>query len=117
MGHHVERDVAESMFAAWERWDLDTIGATLAEDAVDERPQSGGRFVGRANIMGMYRQVPGPPQISWRSIRGGPPCLWVAKGTVEYGEAPVHLCRYRRIGGGAGGHSPLPFRRAFRPAG
>jgi hypothetical protein len=91
MTHHLERDVAaEGMFAAWERWDLDTIGAMLAEDAVDERPQSGERFVGRANIIGMYREVPGPPQITWRSVRGGP-FVWVAEGTVDYGEGPVHL--------------------------
>ena len=90
MSHQSERDIAEDLFAAWERWDLDTIGAMLAEDAVDERPQSGERFVGRANILGMYREVPGPPQITWRSVRGGP-LLWVGEGIVEYGEGPVHL--------------------------
>jgi ketosteroid isomerase-like protein len=81
---------AAKLFAAWERWDLDAIGALVADDAVDTRPQSGERFTGRANIMGMYQEVPGPPRISWRSIRGGPH-VWIAEGTVEYGEGPVHL--------------------------
>ena len=47
------RDTAAKLFAAWERWDLDTVGSLVADDAVDERPQSGERFVGRSNIMGM----------------------------------------------------------------
>src|SRR3712207_2392729 len=81
---------AHRLFAAWERWDLDAVESLVAEDAVDTRPQSGERFVGRANIMGMYREVPGPPRITWRTVRGGPD-VWVAQGTVEYGEGPVHI--------------------------
>ena len=42
------REAAENYFAAWERWDLDTVGTFTAENAVDERPQSGERFVGRS---------------------------------------------------------------------
>ena len=62
----------------------------VAAEATDNRPQSGERFVGRATIMAMYREVPGPPRITWTSVRGGP-TLWVAQGIVEYGEGPVHL--------------------------
>ena len=93
------REAAERLFAAWERWDLDTIGSLLADDAVDGRPQSGERFVGRANIIGMYREVPGPPRIRWRSVRGGP-AVWVAEGTVEYGEGPVQLVGVVELGHG-----------------
>jgi SnoaL-like domain len=74
----VARDAAAKLFAAWERWDLDAVGSLVADDAVDERPQSGERFVGRSNIMGMYAEVPGPPRIRWRSIVGGP-SVWVAE--------------------------------------
>ena len=84
------RDAAAKLFAAWERWDLDTVGSLVADDAVDERPQSGERFVGRRNIMGMYAEVPGPPRIVWRSIRGGA-SVWVAEGIVDYGEGPVNI--------------------------
>jgi len=81
---------ARKLFAAWERWDLDTVGSLVAEEAVDERPQSGESFIGRANIMGMYAEVPGPPQIRWRSVLGGP-SVWVAEGKVDYGEGPVSI--------------------------
>jgi hypothetical protein len=86
----VARDAAAKLFAAWERWDLDTVGSLVADDAVDERPQSGERFVGRSNIMGMYAEVPGPPRIRWRSIVGGP-SVWVAEGLVDYGEGTVNI--------------------------
>jgi SnoaL-like domain len=83
-------EAAEKYFAAWEQWDLDTVDALTAENAVDERPQSGERFVGRSNIMGMYAEVAGPPRIRWRSIVGGP-AVWVAEGIVDYGEGPVNI--------------------------
>lgn len=90
MTKHTNGQAAEKLFAAWERWDLDTVEALVGDDAIDSRPQSGERFVGRSNIMAMYREVPGPPRIAWRSVRGGP-AVWVAEGIVEYGEGPVHL--------------------------
>jgi hypothetical protein len=90
MARGPDADAAERLFAAWERWDLDTVGALYAEAAVDTRPQSGERFAGRDRIMGMYHEVPGPPRIAWRSVRGGP-VVWVAEGVVEYGEGPVHI--------------------------
>jgi hypothetical protein len=76
----LSRETAEKLFAAWERWDLDTVGVLVADNAIDERPQSGERFVGRSNIMGMYAEVPGPPRIPWRSIVGGS-SAWVAEGS------------------------------------
>jgi hypothetical protein len=90
MTERTNGEAADRLFAAWERWDLETVEALLAENAIDTRPQSGERFIGRANIIGMYREVPGPPRISWASTRGGPH-VWVAEGTVEYGEGPVQL--------------------------
>ncbi len=90
MGTERNSMAAQMLFDAWQRWDLDRIESLVADDAVDGRPQSGERFVGRADIMGMYREVPGPPRITWRRVRGGP-TVWVAEGSVEYGEGPVHL--------------------------
>jgi SnoaL-like domain len=87
---HVGQEAVQTMFGAWERWDLETVESLVADDAVDRRPQSGERFVGRANIMAMYHEVPGPPKITWRSVRGGP-TVWVGEGIVEYGEGPVRL--------------------------
>jgi hypothetical protein len=94
-----DSEAADRLFAAWERWDLDTIESLVAEDAVDNRPQSGERFVGRSDIIGMYREVPGPPKIRWRTIRGCPP-VWTAEGAVDYGEGPVHLIGVVEIANG-----------------
>ena len=90
MSEQTNREAAERLFAAWERWDLDTVESLVANDAIDSRPQSGEHFVGQANIMAMYHTVPGPPKIRWQRIRGGP-AVWVAQGIVEYGEGPVHI--------------------------
>ena len=108
------REAAERLFAAWERWDLDTIGSLLADDAVDGRPQSGERFVGRANIIGMYREVPGPPRIRWRSVRGGPG-VWVAEGIVEYGEGPVQLVGVVELSDGLVVKADYYFAEPFAP--
>jgi SnoaL-like domain len=86
----LSQEAAKKFFDAWERWDLDTVSSLIADDAVDERPQSGERFVGRSNIMGMYIEVPGPPRIQWGSVMGGP-SVWVGEGIVEYGEGPVNI--------------------------
>ncbi len=85
-----DQEAAQRMFAAWERWDLETVESLVADGATDSRPQSGEHFDGRANIMAMYHEVPGPPKITWRSVWGGPK-VWVGEGIVEYGEGPVHL--------------------------
>jgi len=107
-------EAAERLFAAWERWDLDTVGSLVAEDAVDTRPQSGERFVGRDRIMGMYREVPGPPRITWRSVRGGPQ-VWVAEGTVEYGEGPVNIVGIVELADGLVRHAAYYFAEPFEP--
>ena len=107
-------EAAERLFSAWERWDLDTIESLYAEDAVDTRPQSGERFVGRDHIMGMYREVPGPPRISWATVRGGPD-LWVAQGIVDYGEGPVHIIGVVELAGGAVISADFYFAEPFDP--
>lgn len=55
-------DVNEStigrLAAALEQWDLEEYEVVLADNAVEGRPQTRERFVGRTNIMGMYRHFP-----------------------------------------------------------
>jgi hypothetical protein len=114
VGGTTDADVAARLFEAWERWDLDAVGALYAEEAVDTRPQSGERFVGRDNIMGMYREVPGPPGITWRTIRGGP-AVWAAQGVVDYGEGPVHIVGIVEVAGGAVVEADFYFAEPFEP--
>ena len=105
---------ARTVFAAWERWDLDTVETVVADDAVDRRPQSDEEFVGRANIMAMYGEVPGPPDITWGRIRGGPQ-VWVAQGVVEYGEGPVHIIGIVEFADGMAVQSDFYFADPFEP--
>lgn len=115
MNEESDRDAAERYFAAFERWDLETVETLVADDAVEGRPQSGERFVGRANIMGMLGALPSEPRISWRSIRGGPR-VWVAAGIVEYGEGPVHLIGVARFEDGKMVEADYYFADPFEPA-
>ena len=84
-----DRTAAERFFAAWEGWDLDTIGSLLADDPEDRRPRSAERFAGRSNIFSVYTNLV-RPAIAWVTIRGAFP-IWVAEGTVNYGQGPVCL--------------------------
>ena len=45
------REVGERFFAASERGDGDTVAALVDDDMVMEWPQSGERFIGRANVL------------------------------------------------------------------
>ena len=81
---------------------------------MDTRPQSGERFVGRANIMGMYGELPGPPRITWRAVRGGPH-VWAAQGVVDYGEGPVHIIGVVELAGGAVVAADFYFAEPFEP--
>jgi hypothetical protein len=107
-------EAADTLFRAWERWDLDAVESLVAHDAIDRRPQSDEKFVGRADIMAMYHDVPGPPDITWRTIRGGPD-VWVAQGIVEYGEGPVHIVGIVEFADGTAVSSDFYFADSFEP--
>ena len=75
---------ARSLLDAFARFDLDTYESLIAEDAVERRPQTGDRFVGRAKIIGMYRHYPAdPPVVTWeRSVAPAPSSLPRARSTT-----------------------------------
>jgi hypothetical protein len=106
---------AERYFRAFETWDLATVETLLAEDVVDGRPQSGERFVGRPNVMGMLHALPSIPTISWASIRGGDG-VWVAEGTVDYGEGPVSFVGIAEVEDGLVVKADYYFADPFEPA-
>jgi hypothetical protein len=108
------RDAAERYFRAFERWDLAAVESLVADDAVEGRPQSGERFLGRSNIMGMLHALPSEPHISWRSIRGGPR-VWVAEGIVDYGEGPVNLVSITEFEDGKMVKTDVYFAEPFEP--
>jgi len=109
------RGVAERFFRAFETWDLATVESLLADDAVDGRPQSGERFVGRTNVMGMLHALPSVPGIRWTEIRGGAQ-VWIAEGTVDYGEGPVRFVGIAETAGELVTRSDFYFADPFEPA-
>jgi hypothetical protein len=115
MNEDSNREAAERYFRAFERWDLETVESLIADEAVEGRPQSGERFVGRANIVGMLHALPSEPTISWRSIRGGGR-VWMAEGIVDYGEGPVHLIGVAEFEGGKMIEADFYFAYPFEPA-
>jgi hypothetical protein len=58
VSEQLDGEAAEKYFAAFERWDLETVESLVADDAVEGRPQSGERFVDRENIIGMLHSRP-----------------------------------------------------------
>lgn len=115
MSEDANREAAERYFRAFERWDLETVASLTAEDAVDVRPQSGERFVGRENIVDMLHALPEEPTIRWSSIRGGAR-VWIAEGTVDYGEGPVNFVGIAELDGGKVARSDFYFASPFEPA-
>lgn len=115
MGAREDREAAERFLRAFETWDLETVESLLAQDAVDRRPQSGERFVGRRDILGMLGAIPAVPAIEWRTIRGGEQ-VWVAEGTVDYGDGPVNFVGIAEVRDGRVVASDFYFADPFEPA-
>lgn len=91
MSEDVNRAATRRLGAALEQWDLDEYESVIAENAIEGRPQTGERFVGRTNIMAMYRHFPEAPKITWRRLIGGGN-TWALEGTMVVGEGdPVYL--------------------------
>ncbi len=86
--------VGKRALEALAEWDLDAYEACLDEAAVEHRPQTSERFVGRSNIIDMYRSLPGPPPlVSWhRFVESEGSCIGF--GRIRYSpdaEPPDHV--------------------------
>ena len=64
--------------------DLARAHETHHDDAVLEFPQSGERFVGKANILGFRERYPAQVDYEPRQLRGGGD-LWIMEGRGVYG--------------------------------
>ncbi len=85
MAEDLNRRTMERLAAAFEQWDLDEYESLLSIDAVEGRPQTGQRFVGRDNIMGMYRAFPEGLAATWRRLIGRG-TTWALEGVLDFGE-------------------------------
>lgn len=85
MSHHENRATLEKMLTAMVGGDFEAMGQYLAEDAVEEWPQSGERMVGRDACLAVYRNYPGQsPTYELRRITGEGN-HFVAEAVADYG--------------------------------
>ena len=80
------RNVVERFFAASERGDGEAVAALVADDMVMEWPQSGERFVGRANVLAAMGAVEVKPEFAGQPRLIGSGGLWVLMVPLRYGE-------------------------------
>jgi SnoaL-like protein len=83
------------------------------DDAVLEFPQSGERFVGKANIDGWRQQYPARLDFEPRELRGAGD-LWVAETGLRYdGGEPVHVVKILQFRGDKVERETLYFAESF----
>jgi hypothetical protein len=107
------REVVERFFAASERGDTDVIAASVDDDMVMEWPQSGERFVGRANVLAAMGAVEVKPEFAGQPRLIGSGGLWVLMVPLSYGQDVLHYVAVLELEGGrikrATGHWGSPF--------
>ena len=83
--------VIREHFEAVQRGDAQKLGALLAEDFVQDWPQSGERVRGREACMRIYTNYPGGgPKVAVKRIVGAAD-LWVVEADADYGGTPVQM--------------------------
>jgi ketosteroid isomerase-like protein len=91
MAGDADREALERAFGAIAAGDFEPIEELLAEDCVQEWPQSGEVIRGRDNIMAVNRNYPGFPNMRVREVRGGG-TVWVAEAELDYHGRRVLYC-------------------------
>jgi SnoaL-like domain len=107
------RDVIERFFAAAERRDADVAATLVDDDIVMEWPQSGERFVGRANVLAAVGAVEVKPEFAGQPRIVGSGSLWVLMVPLRYGEDILQYVAVLEMEGGkirrATGYWGAPF--------
>jgi ketosteroid isomerase-like protein len=85
MSHHENRAILERMMHALFTGDYEGAVADMAEDAVEEWPQSGERIVGREACLMVYRNYPGGSPTYKLSRISGEGNHFVVEATADYG--------------------------------
>ncbi len=94
------RDVVERFFAASERGDGDVVAALVHDHMVMEWPQSGERFVGRANVLGAMGAVEVKPEFAGQPRLIGSGTVWVLMVPLRYGSDVVQYVAVLELEGG-----------------
>jgi SnoaL-like domain len=82
----VNREAVERFFAASERGDEDVVATLVDDGMVMEWPQSGERFVGRANVLAAMGAVEVKPEFAGPPRLVGSGNVWVLMVPLRYGE-------------------------------
>jgi len=106
-GDHVSDDqnrkMAEEFASAFESGDKERMmavfDAQVADDFVQEWPQSGERIRGKENARAINQNYPGMPTAKVRSIKGSGN-LWVFEADLDYGQGPVHMVTIAEVENG-----------------
>ncbi len=96
----VNRDVVERFFAASERGDADIVASLVDDEMIMEWPQSGERFVGRANVLGAMGAVEVKPEFGGQPRLIGAGNVWVLMVPLRYGEDVVQYVAVLELEGG-----------------
>jgi len=83
------RAALERMFAAFGSGDWESVLADVADDFVQEWPQSGERLMGKKACVAVYRNYPGgSPSVRLTRVSGEGD-HWTVEADMQYGEQPV----------------------------
>ena len=98
MGDSEKRAMLERTIAAMEAQDWDAATADIADDFVQEWPQSGERVAGKDHCLVVWRNYPGGgPTMKIRRISGSGD-QWLVESNMDYSGKPtlgVHVFEFR----------------------
>jgi ketosteroid isomerase-like protein len=89
------RELVERFFAASERGEADVVGSLVDDQMVMEWPQSGERFVGRANVLAAIGAVEVKSEFAGQPRLVGSGSLWVLMVPSATARHPPIRCRTR----------------------
>ncbi|HEY3335281.1 MAG TPA: hypothetical protein VGK16_08635 [Candidatus Limnocylindrales bacterium] len=107
------RDVVERFFMASGRGDADIVATLIDDNMTMEWPQSGERFVGRANVLAAMGAVEIKPEFAGKPRLVGSGGIWVLMVPLRYGEDVLQYVAVLEVDGGrikhATGYWGAPF--------
>ena len=107
------RELVERFFAASERGEADVVASLVDDHMVMEWPQSGERFVGRANVLAAMAAVEVKPEFAGQPRLVGSGSLWVLMVPLRYRDDILQYVAVLELEGGkirrATGYWGAPF--------
>ena len=109
----VTEAVIRKHFEALEAGDIEKIGALLADDFIQDWPQSGERVRGREACTRVYSNYPGGgPRVTLRRILGSGN-VWVVEADADYSGKPVQIVSILEFRNGSLAHQTDYFADPF----